>query len=127
MAGPVIRAGVAALVVWPLWSAAMGPDAPFTAPALRATTAAAAATELAAGLRGVRLGNAPAALIDGQWIAPGQTVRGARLAAVRIDGALLRHPGGRVEQLSLFPPQPASPQADLSNASTTTDSVQGPP
>lgn len=126
MAGPVIRAGVAALVAWPLWSAAMGPDAPFSAPAPRATTAA-AATELAAGLRGVRLGNAPAALIDGQWIAPGQTVRGARLAAVRIDGALLRHPGGRVEQLSLFPPQSASPQADLSNASTTTDSVQGPP
>lgn len=127
MAGTVIRTGVAALVALPLWCAAMGPDAPFTPPSFRAIAATSAIAELAAGLRGVRLGNAPAALIDGQWIATGQPVRGARLASVHIDGALLRHPGGRVERLPLFPPQPASPPADLPNASTTHDSVQGQP
>lgn len=127
MAGPVIRVGAAALIALPLWAMAMGPDAPFTPPALRAMAANAAAVELAAGLRGVRLGTAPAALIDGQWVAPGQPVRGARLASVRIDGALLRHPGGRVERLPLFPPQPATQPEDLPVASTTTDSVQGQP
>ncbi len=130
MARLVKRIVAACVVVLPLGAAAMGPHAPFTPPAPRAAASSAsgtAAAESAAGLRGVRLGSAPAALIDGTWITPGQPVRGARLATVRIDGALLRHPGGRTERLALFPTPAATSTADERSASTSTDSVQGPP
>lgn len=118
-----------ALALLPHWAAAMGPDAPFTPPASRSTTAtaASAAAEPASGLRGVRLGSAPAALIDGHWIAPGQPVRGARLALIRIDGALLRHADGRTERLALFPKTTAPPAADERSAPPPTDFVQGQP
>ena len=102
---------VAGVVLLPLGAAAMGPHAPFAPPAPRAvasTASAATAAEAATGLRGVRLGSAPAALIDGRWITPGQPVRGARLATIRIDGAVLHHAGGRTERLALFP-TPATP------------------
>ncbi len=115
------------LATLPLWAAAMGPNAPFTAPAPRSSTSAAERDAPAPGLRGVRLGKNPAALIDGNWVTPGQAVRGAWLASVRIDGALLRHPGGRTERLALFPTTAADPAAHDRNASPPTDSVQGQP
>ncbi len=55
----------------------------------------------AGGLRGVRLGQRPQALIDGQWVAAGQAVRGAQLVAVQADHALLRWADGRTERLAL--------------------------
>ena len=57
----------------------------------------------ASGLNGIRLGTQPRALIDGDWIALGGSVRGARLNAVRSGEAQLRHPDGRLEQLRLAP------------------------
>ncbi len=58
-------------------------------------------TAAASGLRGVRLGQRPQALIDGQWVAAGQAVRGAQLLAVQADHALLRWADGRTERLAL--------------------------
>lgn len=55
----------------------------------------------AGGLRGVRLAQRPQALIDGQWVAAGQAVRGAQLVAVQADHALLRWADGRTERLAL--------------------------
>lgn len=129
MAGFLTRRSAIVLALLPHWAAAMGPDAPFTPPASRSTTAAAAAdaVESASGLRGVRLGSSPAALIDGSWVSPGQPVRGARLARIHLDGALLRHADGRTERLALFP-APATPAAAHDrNTSPPTDSVQGHP
>lgn len=127
MAGLLTRLNVIALALLPHWAAAMGPDAPFAPPASRAGASGAAIVEPASGLRGVRLGSAPAALIDGSWIVPGQPVRGARLAGVRIDAALLRHPNGRTERLALFPPPATTHSSDDRGASNSTDSVQGQP
>lgn len=131
MAGLLTTFSTVALALLPHWAAAMGPDAPFLPPASRSTaTATAGGTDTAvaaSGLRGVRLGSAPAALIDGFWIAPGQPVRGARLAGVRIDAALLRHSDGRTERLALFPPPAATPASDDRGTSNSTDSVQGQP
>lgn len=55
------------------------------------------------GLRGLQLGAHPRALIDGQWVALGAEVRGARLSELRIDRVVLRHADGRLEQLLLSP------------------------
>jgi len=100
-------------------SAAVGPNDPFTppAPAAPAVQASEAVTApvVATGLTGVRLGRLPAALIDGEWFSPGQTVRGARLAEVRLDGALLRHADGRIEHIALFPV--VAPPADTAGVS----------
>ena len=43
----------------------------------------------------------PAALIDGQWVAPGQSVGKVQLLAVMRDAVRVRHPDGRVDTLSL--------------------------
>ena len=96
-------------------SAAIGPNDPFTppSPTLQASDSAAADPVVATGLTGLRLGRLPAALIDGDWISPGQTVRGARLVAVGLDGALLRHADGRTEHITLFPVS-AAPAASAS-------------
>jgi hypothetical protein len=95
------------LALLPVWSAALGPKDPFTPPLPAASTApgddSSTTPVVVTGLRGVRLGRQPAALIDGEWVGPGQTVRGAKLADVRLDGALLRHADGRTEFIALFP------------------------
>ena len=96
-------------------AAALGPSDPFTppSPGLQASDAATADLVVATGLTGLRLGRLPAALIDGDWISPGQAVRGARLIAVGLDGALLRHADGRTEHITLFPVS-AAPAASAS-------------
>ncbi|HEY6356200.1 MAG TPA: hypothetical protein VIY30_17080 [Burkholderiaceae bacterium] len=82
---------------------AAGSDDPFTPPVrASATSESTGLPSAAGGLSGVRIGTLPAALIDGTWIRPGQTVRGARLEDVRVDGASLRHPNGRLEHLTLI-------------------------
>ena len=97
---------------------AMGAAAPFAPPPRVAVPAAAAAPAAAdpsapavanaanaigAGLSGIHLGTRPRALIDGDWVALGETVRGARLHALRADEAQLRHPDGRIEHLRFTP------------------------
>ena len=108
----------------PAVCAAMGSAAPFTPP--RAAAASASAVNAvddgvdvasANGLSGVRVGPRAAALIDGQWVAVGDTARGARLLSVQADAATLRHADGRVERLLL------SPAALLSAKTATTDRV----
>jgi hypothetical protein len=86
---------------------ALGPADPFTPPGRNSHLVAAAAlakqpVEIGT-LTGVRLGAKPAALIDGEWIALGHTVHGARLTGVRALDITLQHADGRVERLSLFP------------------------
>ena len=102
---------------------AMGAAAPFTPPPrVAAPTAAAASAPASAatldpttpalvnsavatesGLSGMHLGSPPRALIDGEWVAVGDTVRGARLQALHADEAQLRHPDGRLERLRMAP------------------------
>ena len=55
------------------------------------------------GLSGIHLGTPPRALIDGEWVALGERVRGARLHAVHAEEVRLRHPDGRIERLLLTP------------------------
>lgn len=88
---------------------AVGPQAPFTPPSValnHATAPDSAASDAEAtppqGLLGLRLGQTPAALIDGLWIQIGQFARGARLVDVQPGQARLRHADGRVETLHLF-------------------------
>jgi hypothetical protein len=81
-------------------SAAADPLAPAVA---NAASAANAANAIGAGLSGIHLGTRPRALIDGDWVALGETVRGARLHALRADEAQLRHPDGRLEHLRFTP------------------------
>lgn len=95
------------------WS--MGAGAPFTPPKARQAAAAPAAgaaasgaalandAEPVSGLNGLRNGARELALIDGAWVAPGATVRGARLVAVLPTAAQLRHPDGRLELVPLTP------------------------
>lgn len=96
-------------------AAAMGPDDPFTPPGRVRLQAQGPALRSPAALTGVRLGPAPAALIDGEWVAPGTPVRGALLLRVQRTGADLRHADGRIERLALFsldnPPPAADPAA----------------
>lgn len=89
---------------------AMGSGAPFTPPRAAATSASASSSGddsvnavVASGLSGVRTGHRAAALIDGQWLAVGDTVRGARVLSVQADAATLRHADGRIERLLLNP------------------------
>jgi hypothetical protein len=110
-----------ALGVGGLPAQALGPAAPFTPPAAVAPSAAIGPAAAASaptvdlsgsavgaepgsptlpGLAGLRLGKTPMALIDGQWWRPGDRPRGALLAAVNNNGALLRHADGRTEQLA---------------------------
>lgn len=128
----VVKAGWRAapallLALWPAWAAAVGPLDPFTAPAptLPADSTSAPPTS---GLTGVRLGHQPAALIDGAWVSPGQAVRGARLASVRPDGALLRFADGRTERVALFPVSAAPAEtADVSILAHRPANKRGPP
>lgn len=111
----------------PAVCAAMGSAAPFTPPRAAAASASAAGAfntaddnvdaVLTNGLSGVRVGPRAAALIDGQWVAVGDTARGARLLSVQADAATLRHADGRVERLLL------NPAALLSAKTATTDRV----
>lgn len=111
----------------PAVCAAMGSAAPFTPPRAAAASASAASAVnaaddsvdavLANGLSGVRVGPRAAALIDGQWVAVGDTARGARLLSVQADAATLRHADGRVERLLL------NPAALLSAKTAATDRV----
>ena len=98
---------------------AMGAAAPFTPPSRVAAPASApasaatrdpatpafvsAAVAVGSGLSGMHLGSPPRALIDGEWVAVGDMVRGARLQALRADEAQLRHPDGRLEHLRMAP------------------------
>jgi hypothetical protein len=84
---------------------ALGPAAPFTPPRAAAAppAGAIAAAPQTSALAGVRLGTPAQALIDGQWLRSGATVRGAVLVAITRHGVTLRHPDGRAEQLWLLP------------------------
>ena len=105
---------------------AMGAGAPFLPPTARAAaadpmptvapggssglasdTTSSTANETAqsgsSGLKGIQIGARALALIDGQWVVPGATVRGARLLAVYATAAQLRHPDGRLELIALTP------------------------
>lgn len=84
-------AAVVAAAVLPQAAAASEPEA---------TPVAAVA---GAGLNGIHLGTPLRALIDGEWVALGERVRGARLDAVRTAEVHLRHPDGRIERLPLTP------------------------
>ena len=116
----LLALGVALLAAPP--AQAVGAAAPFTPPSRAAALAAAptsatesgntvSATPLLAtpapetglGLTGIQLGAQPRALIDGEWVALGAAVRGARLHALRADEAQLRHSDGRMERLLLTP------------------------
>ena len=123
----VTRLALMCAMAAPSICAAMGSAAPFTPPRAAAASASAASAFNAAddsadvasanGLSGVRVGPRAAALIDGQWVAVGDTARGARLLSVQADAATLRHADGRVERLLL------NPAALLSAKTATTDRV----
>ena len=104
--------GLAACTLLAAPAAAMGPDDPFTPPGRVRLEAQGPALRLPAALTGVRLGRAPAALIDGEWVAPGARVRGAQLLRVQRTGAALRHTDGRIEWLALFSLDNPPPAAD---------------
>ncbi|KNZ33510.1 MAG: hypothetical protein AD742_06375 [Methylibium sp. NZG] len=124
----VVAALALAMTLFYLPSAhALGAAAPFTPPSRVASPEAASAQAAAGsaalppptptptaadmaraagadtGLSGVHLGPQPRALIDGEWVALGDVVRGARLHSLRADHAQLRHPDGRLERLLLTP------------------------
>lgn len=91
-------------VVLPLPATALGPAQPFAAPAAQRGAAAPGddpTGRTTARLSGLRGGAAPAALIDGQWITLGASVRQARLHDIQPPYAVLRHPDGRLERLAL--------------------------
>jgi hypothetical protein len=102
---------MAALAPWP--ARAIGPAHPFAAPSLaRAGSGHDDDTPAprASRLGGLRLGAAPAALIDGQWVALGaRSSSGARLQEIQPPYAVLRHPDGRSERLVLDSRQPGTP------------------
>jgi len=99
-----------ALLLWPAWAAALGPAQPFQPPS-PAQGHAAEAQPQTAGLTGVRLGTAPAALIDGTWVALGASARGARVAEVHPRHVLLRYPDRRAVRLAMAEDR-ARPPAD---------------
>lgn len=82
---------------------ALGPAQPFTPPAAVRGDAAdpALPPPATARLGGLRLGAAPAALIDGQWVGLGARIHGARLQHIEPPYAVLQHPDGRLERLAL--------------------------
>ena len=123
---------LASPLLTPPLAQAMGSAAPFTPPKHTAAAAngvaegAPAAPDAgSAGLAGVRLGKPSAALIDGQWVAPGATVRGAQLTQLSVAGATLRHSDGRLEFMPLTPgvqwvrrAAATAPTANAANAAT---------
>lgn len=94
-------------------ASALGAAAPFVPPGATASAAAdgqvlsatGGASAAAGGMQlsGIRLGAQPQALLDGQWLAPGAMVRGARLVKVGADAVHLRTPDGRMQRLALTP------------------------
>jgi hypothetical protein len=116
-AWPASPLGAAAPFVPP----GVSPSASADAPALSAPNAPPAAAG-AISLSGIRMGVPPQALLDGQWLAPGAMVRGARLVAVSADAVQLRAADGQMQRLALTPqvdlrrtgaplPPPAAPGA----------------
>lgn len=89
---------------------AMGPAAPFVEPGVDQASAqldvAVGADTVApsVGLSGVRLGRQAGAVIDGQWVRKGRTVRGARLVEVQRTRVTLQHPDGHQEIIEMYPP-----------------------
>ncbi len=125
MVRAVMLLGLLALAAAP--GSAMGPADPFTPPGPAAARKGAAGTQPAAlRLAGIRLGRAPAALIDGQWVAVGAAVGSARLLAVQPLRAQLRHADGRREWIELFFLRDAAPAAAASApASEPADDAPG--
>lgn len=110
MARLVTLIGAAAMLSATLQPAvALGPADPFTPPGRGQLASQAGGQAPVGALAGVRLGTKPAALIDGEWIALGHSVRGARLAQVRAQAVTLQHVDGRLERLALFPDNPPIP------------------
>ena len=117
-------------VAVPSIGSAMGSSAPFTPPRAAAASPDPASAVNAVdenadaisanGLSGVRVGPRAAALIDGQWVAVGDTARGARLLSVQADAATLRHADGRVERLLLNPAAPLSAKTATADRVTFT-------
>lgn len=112
MVRAVMLPGLLMLALAP--AAAMGPADPFTPPGPAAARKAEAGQAAAPRLAGIRLGRAPAALIDGQWVAVGAAVGNARLLAVQPLRAELRHADGRREWIELFFLRDAAPAAAAS-------------
>jgi hypothetical protein len=112
MVRAVMLPGLLVLAVAPVL--AMGPADPFTPPGAAAARKAEAGQAAALRLAGIRLGRAPAALIDGQWVAVGAAVGSARLMAVQPLRAELRHADGRREWIELFFLRDAAPAAAAS-------------
>jgi hypothetical protein len=105
----MLKAVWAATFCVPAW--ALGPMAPFVAPQADQAGAfdPAAGAGLDAqtptqGLSGVRLGRYAGAVVDGQWIRKGRTVRGARLVQVQRTRVVLKHPDGHTEIIEMYPP-----------------------
>jgi hypothetical protein len=103
--------GLCAALPTAAWS--LGPAQPFMPPAPAAAASAAETTADAEpavhGLAGVRLGKAPAALIDGLWLRVGEPVRGATLQRIEAQRVWLRHADGHTELLALYPLPTAQP------------------
>jgi hypothetical protein len=120
MVRAVMLPGLLVLAVAPVF--AMGPADPFTPPGAAVARKAEAGQAAALRLAGIRLGRAPAALIDGQWVAVGAAVGSARLLAVQPLRAELRHADGRREWIELFlreaAPNPAPEPADDTSSAT---------
>lgn len=131
MAGHVTRGSTLVLLAWSLFcmpSWAMGPGDPFVAPRVEQAriqlgqgglpgVASDGDAAEAVGLSGVRLGRQAGAVIDGQWVRKGQTVRGARLVQVQRTRVTLKHPDGHLEIIEMFPP--AGGQAGAMAAAST--------
>lgn len=109
-----------------LWSAAtawaMGPGAPFVPPVAAQAQAQgmeqeAGGAPAGTGLSGVRLGRHAGAVIDGQWVRRGQTVRGAKLVSIQRTQVSLRHPDGHTEMIEMYPP--AGGTAGAASSATT--------
>lgn len=113
--------GVAAGALLACWrpALAMGPLAPFSPPSMDAIGGASQQ-----GLKGVRLKRHVGAVIDGQWVALGGTVRGAKLEAVGAKEATLRHPDGQAEVLQLY--ADAMPTAPTNQQASKSASAPGP-
>ena len=124
---PSVLALCAALLAGVTPAGAIGPRDPFTPPGKEAVVVvppleslSTVAPPVGAGLTGMRFGARPQALIDGEWVAVGKTVRGARLARLLPQHAVLVHPGGREERLPLFPIEaPSSPASAASSPDTS--------
>ena len=107
---------------------ALGPQAPFVPPN-RAVVLSGAAEDPRAqalahrGLSAVRMGSRPQALIDGQWVRPGEPVRGARLLRLAPNHVVLQMADGRTERLPLFMPPPAQPASAASAAGPDAESM----